>query len=328
MATRPPFVPPVPLLDIQTDAFAKQYESGVWWQLYGEEQGTGPLLDHYLVTVLQGDLQCGTLTCEQIGAVPWLGFSLGMYHGGVLSPQTSQLRPDVSTLATFQHPEGARGYEAGRRDTFSELAPHERRMREDELVRCLRDTALDSRHWTMDPEGTWYYVIGLEDLSRIRERTTRRTRRRKKRGTGTKHVSPKARKANQVYSQWSFAELQSLISYKAALAGSLAIKVDADYTSKQCPMCGHMTDANRPHKGLRFACENPACGYTLHADLIGARNITMRTLLVRQDWTRTGFVSMAPDASDREAKAARLQRYAGLRWSPGVTNTPPVRDQG
>jgi hypothetical protein len=33
-----------------------------------------------------------------------------------------------------------------------------------------------------------------------------------------------------VYSQWSFAELQALISYKAALAGSLALKVDADYT--------------------------------------------------------------------------------------------------
>jgi IS605 OrfB family transposase len=34
-----------------------------------------------------------------------------------------------------------------------------------------------------------------------------------------------------VYSQWSFAELQALIAYKAALAGSMAIKVDANYTS-------------------------------------------------------------------------------------------------
>jgi transposase len=151
-------------------------------------------------------------------------------------------------------------------------------------------------------------LIGLEHLTDIRERTKRRKRKRKKNGKGSELVSPKARKANRVYSPWSFAELHALISYKAALSASLAIKVDADYTSKACPMCGHTADANRPGKGLLFVCQNPRCGYTLHADLIGARNVTMRTLLVRQDWTRTGCLSRIPDASDKEAKAARLQR--------------------
>ena len=170
-------------------------------------------------------------------------------------------------------------------------------------------------------------LIGLERLTDIRERTKRKKRRRKKNGKGSEQVSSKARKANRVYSQWSFAELQSLISYKAALAGSLAVKVDADYTSKRCPMCGHTEDANRPGKGLRFVCQNPKCGYTLHADLIGARNVTMRTLLVRQDWIRTGCLSLIPDASDNEAKAARLKRYAELRWSPDVITKPPVSDR-
>src|SRR5215470_1141406 len=73
-------------------------------------------------------------------------------------------------------------------------------------------------------------LIGLEHLTDIRERKKRKKRKRKKHGKGYEPVSPKARKANRVYSQWSFAELQALISYKAALAGSLAIKVDADYT--------------------------------------------------------------------------------------------------
>ncbi|WP_040446228.1 RNA-guided endonuclease InsQ/TnpB family protein [Ktedonobacter racemifer] len=168
-------------------------------------------------------------------------------------------------------------------------------------------------------------LIGLEQLTDIRERTRRRKRKRTKKGKGTQTVSAKARKANRVHSQWSFAELQALLSYKATLAGSLAVKVDADYTSKACPMCGHTADENRPNKGLRFGCQQ--CGYTLHADLIGARNVTLRTLLIRQDWIRTGFVSMAPDASDKEAKAARLRRYAEVRWSPGVTNKPPVSDR-
>jgi putative transposase len=163
-------------------------------------------------------------------------------------------------------------------------------------------------------------LIGLEQLTGIRERTRHKKRKRKKNGKGSEQVSPKARKANRVYSQWSFAELHMLISYKAALAGSLAIKVDADYTSKACPICGHTADENRPRKGLLFVCQNPRCGYTLHADLIGARNVTMRTLLIRQDWIRTGCLSIIPDASDREAKAARLNRYAELRWSPDVTS--------
>ena len=160
-------------------------------------------------------------------------------------------------------------------------------------------------------------LIGLEHLTDIRERTKRRKRKRKKSGRGHEPASPKVRKANRVYSQWSFAELHAFISYKAALAGSQAIKVDADYTSKACPRCGHTADENRPRKGLRFVCQQ--CHYMLHADLVGARNLVMRTLLVRQDWTRTGHLSIAPDASDKEAKAARLQRYAELRWSPDVS---------
>ncbi len=162
-------------------------------------------------------------------------------------------------------------------------------------------------------------LIGLEQLTDIRERTRRKKRKRKKNGTGSERVSPKARKANRVYSQWSFAQLHALINYKAALAGSLALKVDADYTSKTCPMCGLTSDENRPHKGLLFVCQNPNCRYTLHADLVGARNITMRTLVLRQDWSTTGHLSLAPDASDSEAKAARLQRYAELRWSPDAS---------
>ncbi len=147
-------------------------------------------------------------------------------------------------------------------------------------------------------------LIGLEDLTDIRERT-----RRKK---GNK-ASRKQRRANATYSKWSFAQLQSMIAYKALLHSSMAIKVDAHYTSKACPVCGHTCDANRPHKGLLFVCQN--CQYTLHADLVGARNITMRTLLVRQDWASTGQLSVAPDVSSDEIKAERRLRYSELRWS-------------
>jgi putative transposase len=144
-------------------------------------------------------------------------------------------------------------------------------------------------------------------------------------------VCPKARRANRHASKWAFAELHGMIAYKAVLSkSSLAIKVDADYTSQACPLCGYTDKRNRPGKGLLFICQNEQCPhqlrtgqpYTLHADLVGARNIAMRTLLTRQDWVRTGVLSLRPDVSDSETKAARLARlarYAELRWSPDTS---------
>jgi transposase len=152
-------------------------------------------------------------------------------------------------------------------------------------------------------------LIGLEDLTHIRERTKRRK---------GKKATKKQPKANAAHSKWSFAELHGMIAYKALLHSSMAIKIDAHYSSQACPMCGHTCEANRPNKGLLFVCQN--CHYTLHADLIGARNITMRTLLTRQDWARTGTLSVSPDVSCEEAKALRRQRYSELRWS---TDTSP-----
>ncbi len=164
-------------------------------------------------------------------------------------------------------------------------------------------------------------LIGLENLSGIRERT--RQRQHKGKSKKIRPLTTKQRRANHHRSKWAFAELQRLITYKAALAGSLAVKVDANYTSQMCPMCGYTDKKNRPNKGLLFICKNTDCPYTqntgrpytIHADLVGARNIAMRTLLLRQDWVRTGILSIYPDVSDDEAKAERLKRYSELRWS-------------
>ena len=169
-------------------------------------------------------------------------------------------------------------------------------------------------------------LIGLEDLTGIRERTKRRKRRKK--GLQVLPLTPKQRRANRHASKWAFAELHAILTYKATLSGSsFVVKVDADYTSKACPMCGFIDKRNRPNNGLMFVCQNKECmyhvqtghAYRLHADLVGARNIAMRTFFIRQDWVRTGQLSVAPDVSDNEAKAARLKRYAELRWSPDAS---------
>ncbi|MEG4287373.1 transposase [Microcoleus sp. C2C3] len=124
-------------------------------------------------------------------------------------------------------------------------------------------------------------LIGLKNLTGIRDRI--------KSITG-KRASKKQRTANRNKAKWSFAELHGYIYYKADLNGSMATKVPAHYTSQSCVKCGHTYKANRHNKGLLFRCE--CCGYELHSDLLGSRNIALRTLLVRQDWMSTGTLLM------------------------------------
>jgi len=183
---------------------------------------------------------------------------------------------------------------------FKKLSGRERRFRADVNHQVSKQVAKSNS------------LIGLENLTHIRERTNLRRK--------GKTASRKQRKANRKQTSWSFAELQSFIDYKAVLNDSLAIQVDADYTSQSCPCCGHTSKRNRPNKGLTFHCEN--CEFELHADLVGARNVAMRTLLVRQDWTSTGSLSACPDAPSElsdvsldEAKAMRLSRFMELRWT-------------
>jgi transposase len=106
-----------------------------------------------------------------------------------------------------------------------------------------------------------------------------------------KKTTRRRRRANRRASKWAFAELHGVLAYKAALAGLFCIKVDADYTSQTCPRCGFTSRENRPEQALLFVCQQ--CHYTLHADLVGARNIAMRALVIRQDWLAMGQLSGA-----------------------------------
>lgn len=107
------------------------------------------------------------------------------------------------------------------------------------------------------------------------------------------------------------------------------MRVDANYTSQACYKCGHISKGNRPEAGLEFVCE--VCGHRGHADRVASVNIGLRTMLVRQDWMSTGALLVRPgeqaspgasvllDVSDGEVKAARLARYAELRWNPDTS---------
>lgn len=80
-----------------------------------------------------------------------------------------------------------------------------------------------------------------------------------------------ADKSVRLLGSWSPRELQSFISYKAALAGKRIILVPPHYTSQACSRCGDIRAENR--RGRLFRCLN--CGFSLHADLNASRNIAL-----------------------------------------------------
>ncbi len=103
-------------------------------------------------------------------------------------------------------------------------------------------------------EGTGR-AIALEDLQGIRERV------------------PLKRRQRAAFHSWSFHDLQSKILYKARRVGVPVRMVDARNTSRTCPHCEHVDQANRRSQS-QFQCQS--CGYAALADWVAACNIAGR----------------------------------------------------
>ena len=106
-----------------------------------------------------------------------------------------------------------------------------------------------------------HQAIALEELRHIRSRTEARLQ-----------YSQRARHSN-----WSFGQLRSFLSYKAALAGVPLHTVDPRYTSRTCSECGHCAKENRKSQAI-FCCQ--ACGHSENADRNAARNISRASVMV------------------------------------------------
>jgi len=86
--------------------------------------------------------------------------------------------------------------------------------------------------------------------------------------TGIRKRAASAKEAGRSLHSWAFRQLQTMIAYKAEMAGIRVEWVKPTYTSQTC-RCGHRGKANR--NVIRFRCQK--CGCTLHVDLNGAINI-------------------------------------------------------
>jgi len=109
--------------------------------------------------------------------------------------------------------------------------------------RFQRDVNHNIANWIVSKP---YDVIVLEDLTNIRNG-----------------------KKNKKLGKWSFAELRSIVEYKAIAISKKAVVIDPRYTSRTCSRCGFQRKENRD--GRTFKCKS--CGFQIDADLNASRNI-------------------------------------------------------
>jgi transposase, IS605 OrfB family, central region len=106
-----------------------------------------------------------------------------------------------------------------------------------------------------------------------------------------------------------FAKLRDFISYKAAWCGIPSDGVDPEYTSQQCPLCGHTERANRHKK--RFKCRS--CEHQDHADR-GAGISVAQKWLRKQDERNVPALNTLP----------QVQKWELRREASGPVDGPTV----
>lgn len=85
----------------------------------------------------------------------------------------------------------------------------------------------------------------------------------------------RGKKLNTFLSQWSYYQLETILTYKTQTIGVTVDYIDPRYTSQACNQCGVINKNNRSRN--KYSCE---CGWVAHADVNAAMNI--RDLSVRK----------------------------------------------
>jgi len=161
--------------------------------------------------------------------------------------ERNRLYAAVKTLATSSRPGDRQKAGRIRRCNLGRMKLDARRARgQAEVKRWISEALREVLRSRPD-------VLVMEDLARMRGRT-------------------KSRHLSRVVSRWMRATLKERAEFLAQAGGSRLEMVNAAYTSQECPKCGCVHKDNR--QGDRFHCRN--CGFTHHADTVGAVNVERR----------------------------------------------------
>lgn len=151
-------------------------------------------------------------------------------------------------------------------------------------------------------------IVCIEDLQvRNMSRSSKGTR--EVRGKRVRQKSG----LNRAILDQGWAEFRRQLEYKTEWSGATLVAVPAHHTSQTCPRpdCRHVAPDNRLTQGV-FVCV--ACGYTNHADVVGAINVLERGLALVSLW-RGGLWSGSQDYDETSLWEAGTHRSDYVRES-------------
>ncbi len=105
-------------------------------------------------------------------------------------------------------------------------------------------------------------------------------------------------------------EFRRQLDYKLAWKGGWLIAVPARHTSQTCPHCTHVSRANRQSQ-TRFSCVE--CGFSEHADRVGAINILAR-----------GMQNLRDEGQDTADASVGRETAARIACEVSGTTRPPA----
>lgn len=146
------------LLDIEDPEFAHWYGLGVFWAMYGDQQGNGLYCDAYIIDTIQHGVSSGWYGDRMSSWFAHVGFYLGMLHGGMLDPVTGLLRPS-ETLVVLTDPDFTKGYHVGRDYCFTEALLEGRHLSDQLFNEAVHTWALDYATWH-ESDKTLRYCLG------------------------------------------------------------------------------------------------------------------------------------------------------------------------
>lgn len=214
------------------------------------------------------------LSCDDVPAVPLpetgavVGVDMGIASllttsDGVHVPNPRHLKASADRLATAQQDLARKKRRSNRRrKAVARVAG---------IHRKVARQRLDFAHKTARTLVAGYDVIAVEALQ-IRNMVRRAKPVPDPEAPGAFLPNGGAAKSglNRSISDAGWGVFLSILHAKAESAGRTVIEVNPANTSRTCPKCGHCSGDNRKTQA-QFRCVR--CGYTAHADVVGAENV-------------------------------------------------------
>ncbi|TBW02676.1 transposase [Azotobacter chroococcum] len=278
------------------------------WLRYRHSREVSGLVKNVTVSLSAGHWYVSIQTEREV-AVPLhasplaVGIDLGVVRFATLwDGQRETVLDPLNSFARHQHRLAKAQRQMARKTKFGRNW-HKAKARVQRIQRQIANVRADYLHKASHRISKNHALLCVEDLQVANMS-------RSAKGTAEQPGRSVRQKAglNRSILDQGWGEFRRQLDYKSQWAGAWLVAVPPQYSSQQCPECGHTHSGNRQTQSS-FLCQ--ACGHRENADRVAARNIRERglKLLEGQDDARiacevNGAVRPSAAGTHRSEQAA------------------------